>query len=97
MIVEIENYQIRPYPNNLCWEIWKFRDVKKKDGSVEREWVSEGCYPSTLAQALNTVHERLLKEGGSVVGIEDAVKAVKAQARAISKAADKAAKEVGCR
>lgn len=37
MIVQIENYQIRPYPNNLCWEIWKFRDVKKKDGTVERE------------------------------------------------------------
>ncbi|MCR2034389.1 hypothetical protein [Adlercreutzia mucosicola] len=97
MIVEIENYQIRPYPNNLCWEVWKFRDVKKKDGSVKREWVSEGCYPSTLDQALNIVHERLLKEGGSVVGIEDAVKAVKAQAKVIAKAADKAAKEVGSR
>lgn len=97
MVVEIENYQIRPYPNNLCWEVWKFRDVKKKDGSVKREWVSEGCYPSTLDQALNIVHERLLKEGGSVVGIEDAVKAVKAQAKVIAKAADKAAKEVGSR
>lgn len=97
MIVEIENYQIRPYPNSLCWEVWKFRDVKKKDGSVKREWVSEGCYPSTLDQALNIVHERLLKEGGSVVGIEDAVKAVKAQAKVIAKAADKAAKEVGSR
>lgn len=97
MIVEIENYQIRPYPNNLCWEVWKFRDVKKKDGSVKREWVSEGCYPSTLDQALNIVHERLLKEGGSVVGIEDAVKAVKAQTKTIAKAADKAAKEVGSR
>ncbi len=97
MVVEIENYQIRPYPNNLCWEVWKFRDVKKKDGSVKREWVSEGCYPSTLDQALNIVHERLLKEGGSAVGIEDAVKAVKAQAKVIAKAADKAAKEVGSR
>lgn len=98
MIVQIENYQIRPYPNNLCWEIWKFRDVKKKDGTVEREWVSEGCYPSTLDQALNTVHERLLKEDkDTIVDLESAVKAVKAQAKAISKAADKAAKEVGLR
>lgn len=97
MIVEIENYQIRPYPNNLCWEIWKFRGVKKKDGSVSEEWVSEGRYPSDLAQALATVHERLLKEGGSVAGIEDAIKAVEAQARAIVKAADKAAKDVGRR
>ncbi len=98
MIVQIENYQIRPYPNNLCWEIWKFRDVKKKDGSVKREWVSEGCYPSTLDQALNIVHERLLKDGSdAVVDLEGAVKAVKAQVKAIAKAADKAAKEVGLR
>lgn len=59
--------------------------------------MSEGCYPSTLDQALNIVQERLLKEGGSVVGIEDAVKAIKAQAKAIAKAVDKAAKEVGIR
>jgi hypothetical protein len=98
MIVEIENYQIRPYPNNLCWEVWKFRDVKKKDGKVEKKWVSEGCYPSTLDHALLIVHERLLKDGcDDVVDLERAMKTVKAQAKAIAKAAEKAAKEVGVR
>lgn len=100
MIVRIENYQIRPYPNHLCWEVWKFRDVKRKDGTVEEEWVSEGCYPSTLDQALATVHERLLKDKGdeyAILSLEDAVKQVKAQASAIREVAKKAAGEVGLR
>lgn len=61
MIIEIGNFQIRPYDNHLCWEIWQYRDVKTRDGSEKKAWMSENCYPQNLEQALLKVRERLMK------------------------------------
>lgn len=74
MTVEIGDYQIRPYPNGLCWEIWHYRRVvPRKGGEPRNEWVSEGIYPGTLGAALRIVWERRMKEGDEAVGLAEAV------------------------
>ena len=82
MIVQIDNYQIRPYANMLCWELWKYREVRSKDeGGKEQtrmDWVSEKVYPSTLGIALSHVQELLMKEGKEVVGLSEAIEKAEA-------------------
>lgn len=78
MIIQIDRFQIRPYPNNLCWEIWERRKWKPKGGGPTKEgWKSTGRYPSTLGQALLTVYERLLKDDTRVLGLADAIDEVR--------------------
>ena len=86
MIVQIEDYQIRPHSNGLCWELWRHREVKSKDAEgneqTRMDWVTEKIYPSTFGLALHHVWERLLKEGTEVVGLDEAmVKAERMQLR----------------
>ncbi|MBP3883992.1 MAG: hypothetical protein J6D54_03515 [Olsenella sp.] len=82
MIIQIENYQIRPYPNMLCWELWKYREVKSrgKEGNEQSrmDWVSEKVYPSTLGIALAHVQELLMKEDNEVVGLAEAIEKAEA-------------------
>ena len=82
MIVQIDNYQIRPHANMLCWELWKYRKVRSKDKEgkeqTRMDWVSEKVYPSTLGIALSHVQELLMKEGKEVVGLSEAIEKVEA-------------------
>lgn len=89
MITEIGNYRIKPYENGLCWEVFKYREVKStKDGSVRMDWVSTGKYPSNYGQALQIVYELMLKESDEVIeGIEEAIKKAKKIEAQILKAA----------
>lgn len=68
--VTIGKYQIRPYPNSLCWELFELRKNKKSD---EEEWASMGCYPSTFGYALAKVLEHLLKDEEGTYGLDEAM------------------------
>jgi len=78
MIIQYGDYQIRPHSNRLCWELWRYREVKGKDGEVRKDWVSERTYPTTLGFALARVQEMSLMEGEEVVGLEEALRRVDA-------------------
>lgn len=73
MIVEIGSYQIRPYSNGLCWELWEHRDVKKEDGSVAKEWKSRETYPTSLAGGVRKVVELEARKGNDVCDLEEAL------------------------
>ena len=71
MILTIKNasgtpaYQVRPH-NSECWELWEYRPVKEKESGRETgrtgfKWMSMGKYPTSLNQALLTLHEHLLR------------------------------------
>lgn len=83
MIIEYENYQIRPYSNNLCWEIFTYRPVKdKKTNEIKRYgWCSMGVYPTSFGGAIEYIYERELKAGTDVVSLKVALD----QANKISK------------
>lgn len=63
VVIKYKDYEIRPYKNNLCWEIYKFRMVtSSKDNSKHGEYISLGKYPTDLGQALETLYEFELKK-----------------------------------
>lgn len=86
MNVTIGNFQLKPYSNGLCWELFEFRPVKGKDGEVEK-WVSAGVYPSTLTRGLQIVYERMLKMDDGSYGAEAAVKRAEEIEKRIANAA----------
>lgn len=77
MIVTYEDFEIRPYPNELCWEVFERREVKKADGSKALEMKSTGHYPQNLPAALSFVRERKLKRGEDAMTLDAALVAVK--------------------
>lgn len=88
MVIEIEDYQIRPLSNSLCWEIWR-RGVSKKTG--EETWNSVGCYPSNLESALHKVYELCLKHRGTAPkGLKEAMREARMLAADVEAAAEKA-------
>lgn len=90
MIVQVESFQIRPYSNGLCWEVWERRKWKPKGGGPTKEgWQSCGVYPSTLGHALFIVFERLLKQGTHVEGLADAIDEVQELYRKIEMIGEK--------
>ena len=69
MQITIGDYVIRPYQNGLCWTIDKMAEVKKRDGTVERELVSAKRFPTSLQSAINMVCEMMmLDDAKEVVG-----------------------------
>ena len=67
MIYQInERYQIRPYSNGLCWEIFEYRTVQKRTGETVTDWVSVGKYPQTLQHGLQIIYEMALKAGDCI-------------------------------
>lgn len=85
MIYEIDEYQIRPYSNHLCWELFEYREVtcNKGDhkGEKRMDLVSLGVYPSSFGHALYIIYELQLKkaeEGKGTVtkGLKSALKHV---------------------
>ena len=82
MIFEIGNYQIRPYGNNLCWEIYEYRDVTchrgENKGKTSKKWVSMERYPLKFGHALEVVYELMLKNCDEVItGLPDAINTAK--------------------
>lgn len=78
MNIEYKNYQIRPYGNNLCWEIWKYKNVRnKKTGETRDDWVSLGWYPQSLDYALFLIYELELKLGDDTVDLKKAMSTAK--------------------
>lgn len=78
MITEIGDYRIKPYSNGLCWEIFKYREVKGKNGETRMDWVSLGLYPSNYGLALQNVYEMMLKDSDEVIeGIGEAIEKAK--------------------
>lgn len=73
MIVEIGSFQIRPYPNGLCWELFEYRDVRKSDGTTAKEWKSRETYPTSLDAAVRKVVELEARKGDDVCGLEEAL------------------------
>lgn len=82
MIFEIGNYQIRPYHNNLRWEVFEYRDVTCKSGEnkgkTSKKWVSTERYPATFGRALEIVYGLMLMNGDEVItGLPDAINTAK--------------------
>ena len=78
MQITIGDYVIRPYQNGLCWTIDKMADVKKRDGTVERELVSTKRFPTSLRSAINMVCEMMMLDDakemvGSIGDVADAI------------------------
>lgn len=67
MKIQYDNYELRPYSNGLCWELWEYKTVTAKDTKEKRkEWVSLGVYPSNLGHGLACIYEReLMKQRGT--------------------------------
>ena len=77
MIISYKNYEIRPYSNLLCWEIWEKRPIKERGtNKISREdWVSMGKYPQDIGQGLHTIYELELKkmDEDERISIEEAI------------------------
>ena len=97
MVIEFRDFQIRPYSNHLCWEVWERKPYKlprnkaakatAKEG--EMVWAFTGKYPSDLESALRTVQELALKRYGDCLELSLAVKEVKAVTAELAKAASR--------
>lgn len=68
MVIECGNWQARPHGGGCCWQLWRY--ARRKDGSLG--WQAQECYPSTLGGALAALHERAMREGDEVVGVQEA-------------------------
>lgn len=77
MIVEYEGFQLRPYSNGLCWQIYEYRTVYKGKPNEHKAWRPIECYPSSLGYGLVCIYERVLKRKGENVDIRKAIKEAK--------------------
>lgn len=58
-------YRLQPYSNHLCYVIYKWTEVKKReDGELSWEWKQLECYPSTLEYGCTKIRDWLVMEGG---------------------------------
>lgn len=62
MIVEYGKYQLRPFTNGLCWQLYEWRTVHKGRETQREDWCPVDCYPTSLSGGLYTIYERVLKE-----------------------------------
>lgn len=78
LVIEYKDYQLRPYSNHLCWELYKYREVKSsKTGETRKDWVSMDKYPSSLGHGLQIIYELELKEGNEVKDLKSAITTAK--------------------
>lgn len=73
MIVTYENYQIRPYNNGLCWQLYELKTVHKGKEDEREKWVELEIYPSTFEYAVFLVYERCLKKSQKKADIREAI------------------------
>ena len=64
MVITIGRHRAQPHPGGLCWMLFEYREVKRKDGTESMEWVSMDRYPSTFMGAVGQCVEFELMEGG---------------------------------
>lgn len=76
-------FRIRPYGNELCWQVDEWKAAKPKDGEEPKppKWVPMECYPSTLGHARRFVYRTMAKR--SMVSTDDP-KVMLAELRAIA-------------
>lgn len=95
MEITIGKFKIKPYKNNLCWEVWELRPAKErktdsKTVSVPAEgelWQFTGKYPTDLESALLTVYELSLKKSGASGDLKAAIREVRQIAEEVKRAA----------
>lgn len=102
MIFEIGNYQIRPYENNIRFEIFEYRDVScnkgGNKGNTSNKWVSTKRYPATFGRALEIVYGLMLINGDEVIaGLPDAINIAKKISDELLKANQNETKIVRCK
>lgn len=78
MEITIGKFKVRPYQNNLCWEIWELRPAKPRKGAENTEeaevWQFTGKYPADLERALLTVYELSLKKSSVSGDLKSAIR-----------------------
>lgn len=95
MEITIGKFKIKPYQNNLCWEVWELRPAKERKtdsetASVPAEgelWQFTGKYPSDLESALLTVYELSLKKSGFSGDLKAAIREVRQIAEEVKRTA----------
>lgn len=90
MIVEYGRYQLRPFSNGLCWQLYEWRTVRKGKEDQRDDWCPIDCYPSSLHGGLFAIYERIVKETPYDQPLD--LKQAIAQARRIEKELEEAAK-----
>lgn len=91
MIIEYEDWQLRPFSNGLCWQLYEFRTVNRGKENQRNDWVALDCYPTTIGGGLETIYEFALKanedgEGYDTTDLKNAIKEAKAIKTALLKA-----------
>jgi len=78
MKITIGDYVIRPYQNGLCWTIDVWAEVRKLDGSSQKELLSTKRFPTSLKGAIEMVADMsLLESSKDVKAIEDISAAIR--------------------
>lgn len=98
MEITIGKFKIKPYQNNLCWEVWELRPAKErkadsKTTSVPAEgelWQFTGKYPTDLESAFLTVYEMMLKKHQATGDLKASIREVRQIAEEVKRAARKA-------
>lgn len=104
MEITIGKFKIKPYQNNLCWEVWELRPVKERKADSETAsvpsegelWQFTGKYPTDLENALLAVYEMSLKKSGASGDLKAAMREVRQIAEEVKRAARKAGNQ-SCR
>lgn len=74
MNIRYGNYEIRPTPNRLCWEIFEYREiVDRKTHEKRMDWASTGHFPSFLGGALAQAYEWTLKNSPENCDVQEAI------------------------
>lgn len=54
-------FQLRPYSNYLCYELFKWGETTRRDtGEVVEEWKAMGVYPTTLEHACSIMRDDMV-------------------------------------
>lgn len=75
-----DRYKIKPYNNDLCYDLYEYREVIKKSTGESKgmQWVHTGKYPTSFAHALSIIYEMEMKRGeGTIKGLDAAIKHAK--------------------
>ena len=90
MNIKVGNYELRPYSNNLCWELFKFCEIKdRKTNECRMDWKSLGKYPVTLEEGLLTIYESMLRDEDITTDMDGALRAARKIRDEIRKAVKK--------
>lgn len=85
-------YQVRPYSNHLCYELFEWGQTKRKDtGELEWEWKALGVYPNNLPHACDIMRDNLVMDNaGAVKDFTQIKRAITQSTNAIIKAIEAA-------